>query len=1078
MNKRNRKNCIGIGIDINRIQKHTYHNHPSSLQFYNSTIIMSQKSKDKVASVGTRARSTSMDLNQIATELDKIITTLPTTKDQALFKETTLSKPLRYVKSSGLNNSKPLPQLTKKEKQIELNALTVESLDLKHAFKGGKDEERRAHVTVILSKFLQCLLWDFGFRFTLLPHQFEAVYAIAGIKVSVLKDELMSWDDKMLSSIVKIDTRKEEGKKARREVCEKHVSFTRNRGLLLADCMGLGKTVESLAAALLRNGIYSIKVESQVGSDGTADTSKYILPTLIIAPNEAILNQWEENLIMSGIDPDNIKYFTCSDKNLFRHEEDYILMTRHSLMVEVRKLLNDDTCNIFPKVPEETLKCLKDVVGKHDKGYSESVKTAQITKILGANMGLQTFKGFRSLIIDEAHMMKNLTTYWGVGAGLLSAMSQRNIPISGTPFIHGTQDMATLMVYIDSSLPQAQKYWWTGATSPYSPGEEVIKDVKEWRKSYFVRRKKSVLTKELPTKTIQVKNVGCVPSEMTVYNEHERAYFDALSAYLKMSEGFEDKRELSNFLFAQLTCMRMSIIHPLLTKGREFTIKFSPSRRNKTQLTKDVSKVCVCCKMGAIPSNDASCNGNENKLVPVPTSLCHAANSTCPHYIHMNCLKLLEEKGIDRCPRCREFENLAQIDSKLAYKIPYPTYSGDVFVAHGMTGFKATSKIQQVIEWVRSIPEEDKGIIYSFFEGSLDLLEGIFVENLNIECARFDDDVDPENQAIELSRFKKSPTCNLLLATVQSSGTGLNIEEANHIAFLDRCFDTSVHRQAEDRCHNLRQKKEVEVTYFDASMTVDEIMNTLNVQTSSSDTVRLVDGTEVGKKEPTIKYDNLSGEIRRMLDAVKRERKIHLEQNPENAFIPCKADLIEAGKEKENVPVLDVRSTVPRPQSLKPQALGDASNKTRRVSFASPASNQHLPPVTPTRLPTAQTHNTPSAFNYMTATQSPFSPSFNYAAYHGYGSAVPRNIQGIPHGFAAVASPQFNRRYYAYPNPLAQVVQSSIPVYNSTQNVAPAQGVQSSIPIYNNNNPQHPAPATKQYSNIVNSKKQKRKQTK
>ena len=159
-------------------------------------------------------------------------------------------------------------------------------------------------------------------------------------------------------------------------------------------------------------------------------------------------------------------------------------------------------------------------------------------------------------------MMKNLATYWGVGAGLLSALSQRNIPISGTPFIHGTQDMATLMVYINSSLPQAQKFWWTGSTLPYALQEETVDDVKTWRRRYLVRRKKSVLMKELPLKTISVKDVGCLGSELAVYNEHENAFFDALNAFKKMSEGgiedkggFEDKRELVNYLFAQLTCM-------------------------------------------------------------------------------------------------------------------------------------------------------------------------------------------------------------------------------------------------------------------------------------------------------------------------------------------------------------------------------------------------------------------------------------------------------------------------------------------------------------------------------------------
>ena len=200
-----------------------------------------QSQKDQVvASIASRARSASIDLNSMAMELETIITTLPTTQDQALFKETTLSKPLRYIKAGG-GGVLPLPILTKKEKQIELNGITIENLNLMRLW--NKDP-KRANVTVIMSQFLQCLLWDFGFRFTLLPHQFEAVFAVAGMKTTVLLEEMMTWDDRKLNMLIKIDPRKEEGKTMRKEVCKEYVSFTRSKGLLLADCMGLGKTVE------------------------------------------------------------------------------------------------------------------------------------------------------------------------------------------------------------------------------------------------------------------------------------------------------------------------------------------------------------------------------------------------------------------------------------------------------------------------------------------------------------------------------------------------------------------------------------------------------------------------------------------------------------------------------------------------------------------------------------------------------------------------------------------------------------------------------------------------------------------
>jgi SNF2 family DNA or RNA helicase len=114
-------------------------------------------------------------------------------------------------------------------------------------------------------------------------------------------------------------------------------------------------------------------------------------------------------------------------------------------------------------------------------------------------------------------------------------------------------------------------------------------------------------------------------------------------------------------------------------------------------------------------------------------------------------------------------------------------------------------------------------LILSFFKGGLDLLEGILVEDMRVDCARFDGDLDRKTSLAELERFKTDPNCRVLLATVQSGGVGLNITAANHVAFLDRWYNPFVHQQAEDRCHRIGQTKPVHVTYFDCAATIDEV---------------------------------------------------------------------------------------------------------------------------------------------------------------------------------------------------------------------------------------------------------------
>ena len=96
-----------------------------------------------------------------------------------------------------------------------------------------------------------------------------------------------------------------------------------------------------------------------------------------------------------------------------------------------------------------------------------------------------------------------------------------------------------------------------------------------------------------------------------------------------------------------------------------------------------------------------------------------------------------------------------------------------------MKGFTTSGKIKEAIKWFSTVPHNEKAIIYSFFKGSLDLIEGVISYDLGLECARYDGDINKEDREAELDKFKTTRSCRVLLATVQSGGTGLNITEAN-----------------------------------------------------------------------------------------------------------------------------------------------------------------------------------------------------------------------------------------------------------------------------------------------------------
>ena len=131
---------------------------------------------------------------------------------------------------------KPFPMPDLEEKQEILDK--IKTADFTSV---GNYEEMEAwsEAEVYLCKFIQCTLWDCNFRYTLLPHQFVAVITLAGINVINLLDQMSNLKEDY-ETLVNLE---KTGKKFRKYLCIQNVTFVETRGILLADAMGLGKTV-------------------------------------------------------------------------------------------------------------------------------------------------------------------------------------------------------------------------------------------------------------------------------------------------------------------------------------------------------------------------------------------------------------------------------------------------------------------------------------------------------------------------------------------------------------------------------------------------------------------------------------------------------------------------------------------------------------------------------------------------------------------------------------------------------------------------------------------------------------------
>jgi len=791
---------------------------------------------------------------------------------------------------------------------------------------------------IVSCKVLQCLLWDCNFRYTLMSHQFVAVLSVAGVNISSLLDDLSNLEDEDLKRVLALN---KDGVRTRKELCKYSISFLETRGVLLADVMGLGKTVSSLAGAILRNHIM------KVHSSNEESTIIPQLPTLIVGPNHAVLDQWIETLILSGVDTRRIRLYESNDEDVLEEVDHFILMTRHEIMAQFRRYMNKHVSNLYPVVGKGGVskfmleKMLNEIQASHGKKKSEHRLEKEtfpecmnrFLKQLHKKKGGLTLC-FRTLLIDEAHFLKNLLSIGGAGTGVLGLSCERVVPITGTPYNNGPQDMATLMTFIQPTLPSSRMNWWIKALETHSSKtKDVIQNVHDWRQHYVIRRDKTALADKLKKKTVCSIDIGSCQSELVIYTYYERL-FHKIMKELNNNRNDQNVRNIrrQQRIFTSImslnTCMRTSLVHPMIPKfGREMTVKFSPSRSRLPKVIASIKATleheCVYCETyptigsqrsnddvddsqpSEEPSDDADLddadfdtNNKKNykiksKLVPVPSEFCMSTSVTCgcTHYVHEACLP-----NLILCPRCTDFKNRINFITNSDENLP--THCEKISPMDGVDGFRSTSKIEKVIEWVKTIPPGEKVILYSFFKTTLDLVEGILFYDLGIECSRFDGDVDKDQRKRDLQLFKQSDSSNILLATVQSSGVGLNIIEANHVGFIDRWFNPCVHEQAEDRCHRLKQKRDVDITYFDVSYSVDQTMRILNEEKQKNATLILADGTSIGAQSSSIGFRDLSGNFVNILKEMLIRRTNHYHSNPGHELAPLDAtqlrDVLEA----------------------------------------------------------------------------------------------------------------------------------------------------------------------------------------
>ncbi|KAI5783669.1 SNF2 family N-terminal domain-containing protein [Geopyxis carbonaria] len=568
------------------------------------------------------------------------------------------------------------------------------------------------------------------------------------------------------------------------------MSPARPKGGLVADAMGLGKTIQTIAT-MIKN--MPDETDPQV--------------TLIVAPL-ALLQQWKDE-ILQHTKRNQFQVFINHGANKIKKlkdlkNKDVVLTTYNSIMFSCPKTKRPDDVT-----PGEYKEWFEDQFDRH-RGIFHRMK-------------------FWRVILDEAHVIKNRRSRTSIACQRLDA--EYTWALSGTPIQNSLYDIFPIFSFIGHPTAGNLDYFEAMMQSGVSDSIKAQRIQALLRSCYMRRTKNEILLGRrlitLPRKRVRMVELEFGEEERSLYMAVEQYSRDVINGYIRRGT---HTKNYSNILTLLLR-LRQICNHPYLiltTINNDFTANELDQALDSGVDGEKPSGLKLLLQAAQItPVGDLSecaiCLG----------ALEQPVMGRCRHLFCRACivdvLTTLVQAGKDAtCPLCRRPISEAELHTPEGFDAPTPSDadSGDWLDSVGafMHSAKTLALQDQLAEWAANHPG-DKVVLFSQFTKMLDIVERVLdnaTGGVRWGYCRYDGAMGISEREESLRLFRADPATHIMLTSIKAGGVGLNLTKANLVVSLDLWWNAATELQAFDRVHRLGQTKEVFVTRFLVKSTVEE----------------------------------------------------------------------------------------------------------------------------------------------------------------------------------------------------------------------------------------------------------------
>ncbi|KAM4693493.1 helicase-like transcription factor [Discoglossus pictus] len=417
------------------------------------------------------------------------------------------------------------------------------------------------------------------------------------------------------------------------------------------------------------------------------------------------------------------------------------------------------------------------------------------------------------VVLDEGHTIRNPNAQQTKAIHSLEA--ERRWVLTGTPIQNSLKDLWSLLSFLKLKPFTDREWWHRTIQRPVTTGDQGgLRRLQALIKNITLRRTKTSKVKgkpvlELPERKVFVQHINLSDEERQIYESVKKEGKAVIGRY------FNEGTVLTHYadVLAVLVRLRQLCCHPHLVSSSLSSMGSTATSTPEELREKLVNKIKIVLNSG---SDEECAICLDSLIMPVIT---HCAHVFCKPCI---CQVIHNEQPNAKCPLCR-----GELHQKHLVECPQEESDSCVDQKQDQK-WTSSSKINALMHALikqRNTDPHIKSIIVSQFTTFLSLIETALRES-GFMFTRLDGSMTQKKRTEAIQCFQSSDagSPSIMLLSLKAGGVGLNLTAASRVFLMDPAWNPAAEEQCFDRCHRLGQKREVVITKFVVTDSVEENM--------------------------------------------------------------------------------------------------------------------------------------------------------------------------------------------------------------------------------------------------------------